>query len=194
MIVQRTTLLLATVLAATAILLVYAAVSANYPLARMAGRATLAAVLAALWIGRHGHSRSGDDRAIAEARATACTLALVYLWGAAVMIGIGRLQALKWYHYGQYGSLMAIIGAGILCYAHLLGRRRSALRARAWLDAMRWAALAQGVGAIAGITWLVVSGKAASPGGDWGANIVFIAGGLAVAAASAASARRLIRS
>jgi hypothetical protein len=56
--------------------------------------------------------------------------------------------------------------------------------------------MAQGFAAAVGVLILIVSGKLTAGKGDWIANLVFVAGGVAIAALSALSVRtqrRLMR-
>ena len=112
-------------------------------------------------------------------------LALVYAWGGLAMAVTYQVSGLKWQHGWQYGLGMLLIGTGIALYARRLrkipvGPSKDAARSRAVRLVM-----VQGVAALLGLLWLVFSGKLATPKDDWAANIIFLAGGAAVAGISA---------
>ncbi|HUS97973.1 MAG TPA: hypothetical protein VMX97_14695 [Hyphomicrobiaceae bacterium] len=112
-------------------------------------------------------------------------LALVYCWGGLAMLGCYYLTSLHWQHAWQYGAGMMLIGLAIYMYARALRQPGSVARSPRSMLAMERLTAAQGWGAIAGLTFMVVSGKLWSGKTDWAANAVFLAGGVAVAALSA---------
>lgn len=116
-------------------------------------------------------------------------LALVYVWGGLAMSITYQASGLKWQHGWQYGLGMLLIGTGIALYARWLrkfpaGPSKDAARSRAVRLVM-----VQGVAALLGLLWLVFSGKLATLRDDWAANIIFLAGGSAVAGISAVIAQ-----
>ncbi len=116
---------------------------------------------------------------------------LAWTWGAgaASMLSVYLLSGLRWQHGWQYGSGMAVIAALGFIYSLRLGDKASALRQPRNLSFAAMLAAAQGIAAIGGILILVFSGKVASAKGDWAANIVFVAGGLAITVLSAIAVR-----
>ena len=94
--------------------------------------------------------------------------------GAASMLGVYLLSGLKWQHGWQYGTGMALIALAALAFA----------RQPRWLNAVAIAVALQGMAAAIGIAVLAGSGKLASVKGDWAANIIFVAGGVAIAVLS----------
>lgn len=106
--------------------------------------------------------------------------ALIYAWGATVMLAVYTLSGLKWQHGWQYGSSMALVAAGLYGYAALLSRESSTMRASAALRRIRALTVVHAIAAAAGLTFLVVAGKLWAGKSDWAANHVFMAGGLAV--------------
>jgi hypothetical protein len=174
-----------------------ASVAAMWHGARIDGRslATAAAALAGLALVGVGLLvnaplwRLADERVRPEAlpvqaRRNTRLLALAYGWGAAGMFAVYFLSGLRWWHGWQYGTLMALFAAMLLAYAHALGIEGSPWRAARVQRAALTLTVVQAALALAGVAWLVLSGKAASARSDWAANRIFVAGGLAVAALS----------
>jgi len=65
-----------------------------------------------------------------------------------------------------------------------------------WLIAVQRLTMAQAAAAIVGILFLIVSGKLTAGKADWVANVIFVTGGVTIAALSALSVhtqRRLMR-
>ena len=114
------------------------------------------------------------------ARWHARLLALTYAWGGLAILAGYYLTPLFWHHAWQYGGAMVIVGAGLVTYsvseAGAFARRR--------LEAAQWLAGAQAIMATGGVMFLIASGKLAVGKSDWMANIVFVAGGLAIVALS----------
>jgi hypothetical protein len=100
----------------------------------------------------------------------------VWAWGisAASMLGVYLLSGLKWQHGWQYGCGMVLITLAALVFA----------RQPRWLNAVAVAVALQGMAAAVGLAVLAGSGKLASVKGDWAANVIFVAGGVAIAVLS----------
>ncbi|MDX2288205.1 MAG: hypothetical protein NW217_05220 [Hyphomicrobiaceae bacterium] len=111
-------------------------------------------------------------------------MAIVYGWGATALFAVYTLSELWWFHSWQYGLAMALIAAGLIGYVQRLCDDAHPLRRPAALNLSAWLAVGQSVAAIAGLVFLVRSGKPWGTNTDWAANHVFIAGGLAIAALS----------
>lgn len=163
-------------------------VAAGMPGLSWAGAGLFAAVLVAVAIdvNRPWWAQAGSgldhDLAVAAAIRNARLMILGYLWGSLALFAIYRLGGLRWHHGVQYAAGMAAVAWLILAYVHLISRPGSALRSpKALLIATR-VSLAHGAGALAGITFLLASGKIHSIKSDWAANQVFLAGGIAVVA------------
>lgn len=112
-------------------------------------------------------------------------LAFTYIWGGLAMSIAYWVSGLRWQHGWQYGLGMVLIGTGIGLYARRLhrapeGASKDAARARA----VRIIAI-HGAAAVVALVWLILSGKIATLKDDWAANILFVAGGSAVAGISA---------
>jgi hypothetical protein len=130
-------------------------------------------------------TRVTDDAIPVAARRNANLLALAYGWGAVTLLTIYPLAGLRWYHWWQYGGLMALVAAGIAVYATALARPGSIVRSRPMqLKAMQLT-IVHCMAIVGGLGWLILSGKAASERDDWAANAVFLAGGAALAIVSA---------
>lgn len=138
---------------------------------------------------------AADDPAapFAAAIRNARLLVLGYLWGSFALFCCYRLTGLRWQHGIQYGAGMAVIAWLILLYVHMLAQPESKLREPRALKLATFASLAHGAGALAGVFFLVASGKVFSIKDDWAANQIFLAGGLAIAAMSLISAFTQVR-
>lgn len=148
------------------------------------GAATMFAVLAAVAAARLPAGIRGAPGKGATARAVieyTRISALVYGWGAAALLSIYRFAPLHWQHGWQYGSGMLLICAALVTYLLLLEREHSPLAQLSALDRVVTLGAAQGLAAAGGIAYIIFSGKLSSPKGDWAANAVFLAGGVAIA-------------
>jgi hypothetical protein len=114
-------------------------------------------------------------------RRNARLAALVYAWGAAALFAVYMLAGLAWRHGWQYGSGMALIAGAFLLYVHAMGPGSALREPRALLHAAVFTVL-HGLGALAGLGFLLNAGKLATVKGDWAANHVFLAGGAAIVA------------
>jgi len=121
------------------------------------------------------------------ARRNARLIALVYGWGGGSMLSCYYLTTLNWYHAWQYGCGMLLIGLAIYLYSALLGHDGSPAREPRWLLAAQKLTLIHGFAAVAGVLFILSSGKLWTGKPDWAANFIFIASGFAVAALSAIS-------
>lgn len=115
-------------------------------------------------------------------------ITVAYMWGALALLAVYRLAGIKWQHGIQYGAGMALITFLLMGYAHALSKRGTVLASpRALILSERVAAL-HACGCLGGLTFLIGSGKLLSTKGDWPANQVFLAGGIAMLALSAIAA------
>ncbi len=143
------------------------------------------------WAGQSGlHS---PDAIAAASRRNARLIAWAWGAGSASMLAVYLLSGLRWQHGWQYGSGMALIAALGFGYSLRLGDTQSILRRPQHLKLAAMLAAAQGIAAIGGILVLVLSGKVASVRADWAANIIFVAGGLAITVLSAIAVRTYAR-
>lgn len=101
--------------------------------------------------------------------------AIVYAWGSVAMLGVYEGTGLHWEHGWQYGAAMGVAALGLLAFAGQLRGPDAKLKRLAF-----WLTLAHGVAALAGISFLLWSGKVWALRSDWAANVVFLAGGLGV--------------
>jgi hypothetical protein len=132
--------------------------------------------------------------AIASASARNARL-IAWTWGAGAvsMLAVYLLSGLRWQHGWQYGTGMLLISGLGFSYAVNVGLAQSPMRQPRYLTTAALLAAVQGIAAIGGIMILVLSGKVASPRGDWAANIIFVAGGLAIAVLSGIAVRTYAR-
>jgi hypothetical protein len=136
--------------------------------------AAAAALLPLALIAAAARANRAPADPLATARANAVLQALAWGAGAASMFGVYLLSGVKWQHGWQYGSGMALISAAAFAYA----------RQPRWLSATAVIVGLQGAAAAIGLAVLASSGKLASVKGDWAANIIFCAGGVAIAVLS----------
>ena len=112
-------------------------------------------------------------------------LIVAYAWGGIAMFAVYRLSGLHWQHGWQYAAGMGLIAFLLQLYAWTLAHASSRLRQPRALVVAAQLSVVQALAALTGIIFLLVSGKFASPKGDWAANQIFVAGGVAVAVLSA---------
>lgn len=146
--------------------------------AAAAGLAAVLVIVNGLKIVRRELERSQMAKAVAE------LTALAYAWGGVSMLLAYGPGGLKWQHGWQYGTGMLVIAALILVYASRLWIG-SPLAGRRLLNLVRRLAVLQGLTCSTGLFMLIGSGKLETVKGDWAANDVFVAGGIAIVFASA---------
>lgn len=132
--------------------------------------------------------RLEPDMAVMAAIRNARLMMLGYLWGSLALIFVYRMTGLRWQHGLQYASAMALVAWLIIVYVHFVARPGSILRRPSAMLLATRLTLAHAAAALAGTTFLLTSGKIFSTKGDWAANQVFLAGGIAVVALSLISA------
>lgn len=113
--------------------------------------------------------------------------ALVYGWSGLSMFAIYLLTPLRWQHGWQYGLAMLLVALGNLAYARRLDVAGSGqgLASRESVSLAVQLAALQGIAALGALLWLIASGKLDTMKGDWAANGIFLAGGLAIIIISA---------
>lgn len=121
-------------------------------------------------------AQSEEDMAAASVLRNSVLAGLVYAWGAVAMLAVYSISGLVWRHGWQYGAAMALIAAGLFIYTHWLSAAGSGLRAPRALAAVSGLGALQGVGMIAALAFLLLSGKLATPKSDWAANVIFFTG------------------
>ena len=135
------------------------------------------------WVPR-GQAPVGDATTIVALR-NSTLLGIAYMWGGLTMFAVYRLAGLRWQHGWQYALGMGALAALVMLYVWFLERPDSRLRSPAALAIAAQFTVIQAVGSLIGLGFLVGSGKIASAKGDWAANQIFVAGGLAIAVLSA---------
>lgn len=116
-------------------------------------------------------------------------LGTTWCWAGLAMLGCYYLTDLSWQHAWQYGAGMLLIAAMIAFYAHARAHNMHGLRGDNPVRLARLATRLQGYAALAGVIVLALSGKLDPAKPDWAANIVFVAGGLAIFGLSSAALR-----
>ena len=124
--------------------------------------------------------------ASALARTTRLT-ALTYAWCGLTLLAVYLGTRVHWQHGWQYGSVLALIGAGNWIYVSLLeaDANGKGLAAMQQVNAAVALAALQGIAVSGAMIWLISSGKLDTKKGDWAANMIFLAGGLALIVISA---------
>lgn len=166
----------------------------DFPVFSWVAAATFAAALIAtsidlnrpLWADPDA-ARDRDAQVVAALR-NARLLVIGYFWGAFSLLAFYRGTGLKWQHGLQYGAGMALFAWLALLYAHFLARPDSRLRSPRALMQATWLSVFHGAAAVGGLTFLLLSGKILSSKDDWAANLIFLTGGIAIAALSFLSA------
>ena len=170
--------------AATSIgLMVAGAMSANTGLTYAGGGLFLLAALGAG--GQVWRAAGNGEPREAVALNFASLIAAAWAWAGLAMLGCYYLTDLSWQHAWQYGAAMILSAAGIAAYARARRQPGSRLATPDAATAMRGVTALQGIAALIAVAALLLSGKVEAHGRDWAANVVFIAGGLAVFALSA---------
>lgn len=169
-------------------------IRAEFPAFSWVAAATFATALIAtsidlnrpLWVDPRA---AGDrDAQVVAALRNARLLVIGYFWGAFSLLAFYRGTGLKWQHGLQYGAGMALFAWLALLYAHFLARPDSRLRSPRALAHATWLSVFHGAAAVAGLLFLIGTGKILSIKDDWAANQIFLTGGIAVAALSFVSA------
>jgi hypothetical protein len=133
-------------------------------------------------------ARNAPDAATYAALHNTHLLSVAYTWGALAMYGVYRLSGLRWQHGWQYAAGMALIAGLLMLYVSLMERPASRLRRPAALAFAAQCGLLHAAAAIAGLVFLVLSGKLVSTKGDWAANQIFLGGCVAIVALTAIAA------
>lgn len=140
--------------------------------------------------------RITPEAAPVAARRNAILMAMVFGWGAATLLITYPFAGLRWYHWWQYGGLMALVAMALVLLARSLGQPGSWARSPANRLRMQRLTLLQAMAILGGLGWLLLSDKVWSVRDDWVANLVFVFGGLALAGLSflaAGTEQRLAR-
>jgi hypothetical protein len=141
--------------------------------------ATAVEVNRPLW--RLDRAQISDETAPVALRRNLRLLALIYGWGAAAMFGVYGFSGVRWQHGWQYGSVLALIAFLFLLYVHIIDGNDGPLRTRRGLLTVQKLTVLHGAGAMAGLGYLLLSGKLWSTKADWPGSVIFLAGSFAVA-------------
>jgi hypothetical protein len=191
---------LAALVASAVTILVSASAGAIAPASASAALFAASAIAAGVMVNRPawdaGAREEKPDLGPKLAGVNAQLMALVFAWGAVVLLVVYPLSGLRWYHAYQYGSAMALFAVGLVAYAVAVGAEGSALRSPRGLRQVMLLSAVQGLAGIGGLIFLVGAGKVFSTRVDWLANQVFAFGGLAIVVLSGIAAmtqRKLLR-
>ncbi|MCB1484345.1 MAG: hypothetical protein KDJ17_05575 [Hyphomicrobiaceae bacterium] len=127
--------------------------------------------------------------AAAQIKTATALSAFVYAWGGVAMFLCYELSALHWQHGWEYGSIMLLIAGGLYAFFRAMNKPGSPLVEPEALNRTMMLSALHGIAAAVALSWLVLSGKLATSKGDWAANAVFMAGGLAIIAICAITVR-----
>ena len=144
-----------------------------------------------LWSGE----QATDQTAVEAARFNAWLMAIAFVWGAIAMFAVYTLSGLRWQHGWQYGAGMALFGAFAYVFGLLLDRAGPGAQRPLLLRGLQLTLL-QGIAAVAGLVFLIGSGKLETVRPDWAANQIFLFGGLTIVGLSAIAVvtqRKLMR-
>lgn len=125
-------------------------------------------------------ANSAPTTASTAGRSNAQLVGAAYGWGGLAMLAVYMLSGLSWRHGWQYGSGMLLIALALFGYARMLAAPSSPMATPRALALVAMLALAQGIAAALALVILATSGKLATAKGDWAANHIFVAGGLAI--------------
>ena len=162
----------------------------------LAGGAAALYCLLTVWAGLRSNVRlwalaptriTADAAPVAGVR-NAALIALGYAWGACAMAALYTLGGLVWQHGLQYATGMAVIAFGVGLYARGLASTGSVLRSPAAQLVMFRATVLHAAAAAGGVAALFMMAKLKSSKGDWGANVVFLMGGVTLFALSVIAA------
>ncbi len=125
-----------------------------------------------------------ETTAPVAARFNAWLMAITFAWGAVAMFAVYSLSGLRWQHGWQYGAAMALLAAFAFGFGMMIDRAAPAGRQHLLQRGLQLTML-QGVAALAGLVFLVGSGKLETIRPDWAANYIFLFGGFAIVGLSA---------
>jgi len=152
-------------------LLTVGAASGLVPLALVAAALFAAAIIASA-VSTRPIVRQSANIARDLGRHHTLLAAMSYAWAAASFAAVYSFSDLVWYHAYQYGIGAALGAFGLFA----LYRRMTMAPPPITLTALH------GLAALGGLFFLAASGKLMSLRSDWPGNIIFVAGGLTLAA------------
>lgn len=167
------------------IAMVVAASNLNRDMVALAAAAFATIVIASTLISNAKLWRSGSTSPIDALQTTTRFTALVYAWAAGAMLAIYLGTNVRWQHGWQYGTIFALIALAHAYYIKMLAARAPSVSAPSAVARAAQLALLQGTAAVLALAWMISIGKLSTPKGDWAANTIFVAGGVAIAVISA---------
>lgn len=167
--------------------MVVGAASNNQPLTILAG--AMFAIVASIVGWRFAAVASKAESLDVLAAGFAWLMSIAWAWAGVAMLACYYLTDLSWQHAWQYGAGMLLIGGLTAQYARTRLIPGSRFAAKDTVLAASLLTQLQGFAAVLGVVILALSGKLDAAKQDWAANVVFVAGGLAIFALSAAARR-----
>lgn len=165
----------------------------------MAGAMMTVVTAAVGWIfAARASPADADQRAVSAPALTAAPrdavaarfarlMGTLWVWSGLAMLGSYYLTDLSWQHAWQYGAAMLLIGGFVWTYAANRERPGSRFADDDLAGTARWMTRLQGIAVLAGLIFLMLGDKLHADKADWAANVVFIAGGLALYSLSRAA-------
>lgn len=145
------------------------------------------AIVSAFFVNRHFWKREPAAEALEAIRTNALLAAIIYAWGALAMFLMYRLTDLYWQHGLQYAVGMAAFAA-LFIWWHRESQTGGRLGTAGWVTRSRLLNIVHCLAAAIATAIFLFSGKLWADRPDWAANLVFLTGGISVAALCAFSA------
>jgi hypothetical protein len=168
----------------------WAAFTQNRMIAILAAVAFCVHVIASGYsLSKFGSSNPDSDFTVLQK--SVCLSLVTTVWASAALFLAYPIAGLKWIHGWEYGLAFALAATLFASYSQRLSKyqdrpaQQAAIERAIKLAAMQAAAIA------VTLAWLVASGKLATVKGDWLANDVFVASGVAILALSLQLVRSL---
>ena len=160
----------------------------NYPGTVWSAAAFAAfAVITSFLVNRSFWKAQRDGEPLAAIRTNALLAAIIYAWGGLAMFVTYKLTDLYWQHGLQYAIGMAAFAA-LFIWWHRESRPGGRLASAEWVSRSKILNLVHGGAAAIATVVFLASGKLWADRPDWAANLVFLAGGVSIAALCAFSA------
>lgn len=128
----------------------------------------------------HKSSDETFQRQFDGLRDSACLSLLTCSWSATALLLAYPIVGLNWLHGWEYGTAFVFISAAFASYLRHLNSCQDASAQLSEIRRAKRLATVQALAITATLVWIVASGKLKTIKGDWLANDVFIATGIAM--------------